>query len=167
MRFFYLNIVLVLLSSAVYSQSTIRQIDTTVLAIDSSSNLTCFKYSDTVQGKNRYTTREFTFHFDKAKKTDTLKVLMMYADSGSYYRSLVGHYYFVKGRPIKKIISRIRLDNEVETRSIYFIGRSEIAQGDELPDFSWWTHRQDSEHIFKTYKRFLRKGYYKKLPACR
>jgi hypothetical protein len=166
MRFLLTIAFLSFFISKSFAQSGPGQIDTIVQAIDNNTNLLCFRYTDTLHNADQFSTREITFYYNKVKKPDTLKVSALYTDSAALYHSIKVHYYFVGGKPIVKVFSRYGFIKE-EKQTIYLVKKSEIKRGDDIPEFAWWTNKQDLEHMYDLYRRFTKNGYHKQLPMCR
>ena len=155
-------------ASRIYSQgNTISSIDNITVHIDNCSGLLCFKYSDTVQRSNQFTTRELNFLYNTRKKPDTLKIIEIFRDSASLYNPVETRYYYINGKAIKIIVLRTDLVLEVTRTSIYFLNKSEIVEGEKIPNLPGWSHKQSSEHMYNVYKRFIKNYSDQQLPSCR
>jgi len=152
-----------------HCQETFSEIiDKTSLAVDKNSSIfLCFEYSDTIRKKNQFTTRELRFMYNTRKNPDTLKIIEIFRDSGAFYSPIKTKYYYVKGKPIKKVISRTTPVQEETQTNIYFLKKSEIVQGATLPDSPGWSHKQSAEHMYKVYKQIIKNNTDQRLPGCR
>lgn len=157
MRILFLFTLLVVFVGRISCQvNSIPAIDIIALAVDNYSDFLCFKYSDTMQKGNQYSTRELIFLYNTRKIPDTLKIIELFLDSASLYSPIETRYYYVKGKPIKMVILRTNLVQEVSQSNVYFLKKSEIVQGATLPNLAGWSHKQSSEHMFNVYRRFIK-----------